>query len=518
VTSLAAALRAGALAHPATTLRFAGSGPDQEISLAEVLERGEAVAYGLAALGVDRGDAVAIQVPNRVEGAVAYAAAMLLGAVIVPVIHIYGPAEVGFILRQSGARVLIVPNRWHKIDFVRRVRDLGETPVETVVVIGDDVPSNAVAWSDLEEGGHPPFEVTEGEADDVALLIYTSGTTGEPKGVRHTNRTLLAEVGWLADSLPESSGATVLGAFPAGHIAGVLSLLRSFLRGTSSVMLDTWDAARAAVLVERYRVTSASGTPYFLTSLVEAADAGGHDISSLDVFLVGAANVPRSVVEMADARGIAAFRSYGSTEHPTISSGSPTDPVEARAGTDGRLTPGTEVRIVDEAGDDLPDGRPGEILSRGPELFVGYSDPSLDDEAFAPGGWFRTGDIGVMSEGYLTIVDRKKDIIIRGGENISSKEVEDLLVQHPAVADAAAVAAPDPRLGEKVCAFVVLRPGCELDLEGIRRHFEAAGVAIQKTPERLEVVSELPRGHGGKVLKVELRRQLSEGATPGGAR
>jgi acyl-CoA synthetase (AMP-forming)/AMP-acid ligase II len=274
------------------------------------------------------------------------------------------------------------------------------------------------------------------------------------------------------------------------------------------VLLDAWDPSLAARLIEEHRIESTAGTPYFVTSLFAAADAEGRDLSSLTKFMVGAANVPRAVIDLAEERGVAAYRAYGSTEHPTVTSGSPEDPIDARATTDGQVTPGNEVRIVDDDGRDVAPGARGEVVTRGPEHILGYTDPAVDVDAFLPGGWFRTGDIGVLDDGFLTIVDRKKDIIIRGGENIASKEVEDLLVEHWGIADAAAVAVPDARLGETVGVFVVLVPGASLDLDDVRRYFRAAGVAVQKTPERLEVVDELPRGPGGKVLKVELRERL----------
>jgi acyl-CoA synthetase (AMP-forming)/AMP-acid ligase II len=504
-------LRAGVHEHPGTELHFVGLDHAEAVTLTDVLARGEVVAASLHRRGVRPGDVVAVQVPNWVEGAVVYAAAMLLGAVIVPIVHIYGPAEVGFILRQSRARVLVVPGRWRRIDYHARVAELGDVPdLETVVVIGDDVAPDAVAWAELERGPAGPLPAPTWTSDEVAFQIYTSGTTGEPKGVQHSHDTILAEVRSLAAMAAEREGA-MLGCFPAGHIAGVLSFLRTFVLGTTSVLMDAWDASRAAFLVEEHRVGSTAGTPYFVTSLLDAADAEGRDLSSLTKFMVGAANVPRAVVELADERGIAAYRAYGSTEHPTVTSGAPEDPIEARATTDGRATPGNEVRVVDDDGNDVAAGDRGEVVTRGPELFLGYSDPTFDVGAFLPGGWFRTGDIGVLEHGFLTIVDRKKDIIIRGGENIASKEVEDLLLEHPAVADAAAVAAPDARLGEVVGAFVVLQPGARLDLAEVRRWFGAAGVAVQKAPERLEVVSELPRGPGGKVLKVELRERLRAG-------
>jgi acyl-CoA synthetase (AMP-forming)/AMP-acid ligase II len=205
-----------------------------------------------------------------------------------------------------------------------------------------------------------------------------------------------------------------------------------------------------------------------------------------------------------------AFRAYGSSEHPSISGGSSEDALDKRAHTDGRLLDGVEVRIVDDALLDLPAGRPGEILSRGPELFAGYRDSALDADALLPGRWFRTGDVGVLDpDGYLTITDRRKDLIIRGGENLSSKLIEDILSEHQAVAEASVVAAPDPRYGERVCAFVVLRPGTALSLNDIRAHFSTAGTARHLAPERLEIVDDLPRTATGKVRKDELRERLN---------
>jgi non-ribosomal peptide synthetase component E (peptide arylation enzyme) len=208
-------------------------------------------------------------------------------------------------------------------------------------------------------------------------------------------------------------------------------------------------------------------------------------------------------MDRARRAGIVSWRTYGSTEHPVLSSGTPDDPEAKRHGTDGRVTDGNEVRLVDDAGTDVPEG---EIVARGPRQFAGYRDPALDADAFLPGGWFRTGDIGRLdSDGHLIITDRKKDIIIRGGENIASREIEDLLTLHPAITEAAVCAEPDPLLGERVCAFVLARQGAHIDLDTVRDHFSGLGIARHKTPERVEVVADLPRTATGKVKKAELR-------------
>src|SRR5690606_31667227 len=245
-----------------------------------------------------------------------------------------------------------------------------------------------------------------------------------------------------------------------------------------------------------------------LSSLLDAAEADKRDISSLVDYLAGATMIPPALIARCSEIGLNTYRCYGMSEHPTISRGSPSDPLEKRINTDGRLCPGVEVRIVDDEGLDVPPGEEGEILSRGPDRFVGYHDISMQVGVLLPDGWLRTGDVGRLSaDGFLSITDRKKDLVIRGGENISSREVEDHLAMMPGVREAAVVGAPDERLGERVCAFVVLA-GPEITLEEVGLHFQNAGLARQKTPERLVFVDELPRNPAGKVLKPELRARL----------
>jgi acyl-CoA synthetase (AMP-forming)/AMP-acid ligase II len=340
------------------------------------------------------------------------------------------------------------------------------------------------------------------------LLIYTSGTTADPKGVCHSSRTLLAELQTFVHmSRHRGIDEITLSPWPPGHIAGACQLLRFLVDGANMVAMDQWDAAEAALLVQQYRVTTSSGTPFHLSGLLDAAERDGRDLSSLRFYTVGAAPVPPTLIARCATRGLATFRSYGSTEHPTVSAGDPNDPLEKRLTTEGHLMPGVEIRFVDDDGSDVRPGEDGEIATRGPELFLGYFDTSINDAAFLPGGWYRTGDIGRLDEdGYLLVTDRKKDIIIRGGENISSREVEDILLSHPAIAEAAVVAAPDARLGEVVLAYVVLSPGASMSLTMVKEHFAGAGIAKQKTPERLVVLEVMPRNATGKILKHVLRR------------
>ncbi len=508
-TSIAEHMRAGAERFPHATMHFVGGPEPTSIELGDMYQRSLDLAGGLAGLGIGPGDVVAIWVPNWLEGALTYQAAMMLGATVVPIIHIYGAHEVGFILRQSAARVLVMPDRWRTIDFRERFDAVTDVPhLEHVVLIGERGPSGAIPWKQLA-ASRAPATLPTTHPDDRCLLIYTSGTTADPKGVQHTANTLIAEIRTTAAATGTGQKDVSLAAFPAGHIAGVLALLRLFVIGTSTVLMDVWDPALAARLVPEHRITSTAGAPFHLSSMMDEAERNGNDLSTITNYMVGATSVPPSLVERAQRAGISVYRGYGSSEHPVITTGAPTDPLAKRAGTDGRLVPGSEVRLLDDDDRDLGVGEDGEIVSRGPDLFIGYTDPQLDAESFLPGGWFRTGDIGRFdAEGYLTITDRKKDVIIRGGENIASKEVEDLLALHPAVAEAAVVGKPDERYGERVAAFVLLRPGQTLDLDEVRRHFATIGVAKQKTPEHIITVDELPRTASGKVRKVDLRQQL----------
>jgi cyclohexanecarboxylate-CoA ligase len=503
---------AAAGAHPDVPVIFHGAGRSAAVSVADLVDRAARCAAAFRGLGVQPGDTVAVQVPCRIDGVIAQVAAVLAGAVLVPVVASYGPHELGFILRESRARLLVTPDRWGRRDYLADLHRVGDCPdLSSVAVIADSVPQKYIDFRRLVSGSEPRPTPTAPAPDDVCLLVYTSGTTGQPKGVQHTHTTVLAELhtrltGNAADSV-------ILAAFPSGHVAGTLGLLRMLIQGVPHVVMDTWDAATAARLIHQHGVTATGGTPFFLTTLLDLADEV--DLSCLREYGVGGASVPPSVIERAHQHGIMAFRAYGSSEHPTISGGSSEDALDKRAHTDGRIIDGVEIRIVDDALQDLPAGTPGEILSRGPELFVGYRDSALDADAFLPGRWFRTGDIGVLDpDGYLTITDRRKDLIIRGGENLSSKLIEDILAEHEAVAEAAVVAAPDPRYGERVCAFVVLRPAAALTLADIRTHFSAAGTARHLTPERLEIVDDLPRTATGKVRKDELRRRLLHTVAP----
>jgi acyl-CoA synthetase (AMP-forming)/AMP-acid ligase II len=468
-------------------------------TLAEVVAAGRRMGTRLTGAGVAPGDVVACMVPNWREWLVVAVAAAQAGAVMLPIVTIYGPTELGFILKQSGARWLFTPGHFRGQDFAATVAACGPLPaLERHVTIGED-------FARLEAEG-PIAAPARRTADELALLVYTSGTTAAPKGVRHSAAGMLAELASMRESRGGDRDETVLSPWPPGHVAGALAMYRFLCDGTPLVLMDQWSPDVAAELIDRHRVTTSSGTPFHLSGLMESADAHGRDLTSLRQYLVGAAPVPSALIARCQAQGLAVYHCYGSSEHPTVTSGVIDDPLDKQLHTEGRPIAGVELRFVGEDGRDVAPGADGEICTRGPELFGGYLDEALNADAFLPGGWYRTGDIGRLDgEGYLLITDRKKDIIIRGGENISSKEVEALLLAHPAIADAAAVAAPDDRMGEVVRACVVLKRGAVLTLDDLRAHFFAAGIARQKTPERLSILTELPRNASGKILKHELR-------------
>ena len=525
-------MRAGAATHPGARITFVGAAGEQSFALAELHAAGRRAAGGLALLGLRPGDVVAMQLPNWPEAIVAYVAAAELGVTIAPIVHVYGVAEVSFILESSRARAFVVAATWRGSDLLASVR-AGRRPasLEHVIVVRGAASAGDVAWDSVLES--PPLESAHATAaDDRALLLYTSGTTGRPKGVIHTHASIAAEIAQMVrhndaddDSEVDSEVEGVvegdarreatLVSFPIGHMAGVLGAARSFYRDGHTIFMEAWDATAAAQLIDQHHVTRTAGTPLHLLSLFEAADRDLRSLASLRSFLLGATTVSPSVIAAADARGVRAFRCYGSTEQPTVSCGRPTDDVDDRARTDGQVLPGVEVRIVDADGAEVAPGVAGEIQTRGVDLMAGYADPSDDVAALTADGWYRSGDIGTLDgRGFLTITDRLKDVIIRGGENIASKEVEDALLTHPGVRDVAVVGVPDERFGERVCAIVV-GSADSLSVEALRAHVIAAGLARQKAPESLVVVDELRRTASGKIQKHLLREALADGSLIG---
>lgn len=502
------ALELGAAEHGDIPVVFVAEGVETASTPADIFRRSQDVAAGLQRLGVGPGDAVAVQLTNRLECAVAYEAVLMCGATLVPMIHIYGPNEVGFILAESRAKALIMLAGFRSISFLDRICEFSKIPtLQHVVVVGADPCDGYLAWPQLAGA---EYRRVSPSADDVAVLIYTSGTTSAPKGVQHSHNSILSEQQTLPDLVVGGDDVVQLVTFPPGHVAGVGSLLRPLISGSRTVFTDGWDPTAAVDLIHRHRVTATAGTPFHLEGLLDLGDTG-QKLATLREFLVGAATVTEEQGRRADAAGINTYRCYGATEQPTITAARSYDAAPARMGTDGKPMRGAAVRIIDPDGGELPVGVDGEVVTQGPDQFIGYQDPALDQEAFTADGWFRTGDLGHLdTDGRLAITDRIKDVIIRAGETISSGQVEGVLNAHPAVAEGVAVAAPHPRYGDVVAAVVVLKPGAALDLDGLRDYFGASGLARQKTPERLAILEALPRTSMGKVRKAELRKKHFE--------
>lgn len=473
---------------------------DTRVDVARLREEADRYAGALWARGVRPGHVVCWQLPNWSEAVAFCWGVWRCGAIASPITPALRGHEIGFILAQTGARHIAVPCEFRGTDYVRMVRDTGFDG--DVIVFRDD-------QVELEAAGAPPEPPVD--AGTVALVLWTSGTTSDPKGVVHTHQSLRIEADTIATAHAMTAGESLLLPMPITHVAGLTyGVLLPVTSGITTVLMDTWDPERALDLVARESIGVMISTPVFMRTMIDHPSFATSDRSSLRMFSLGGAGVaPAMVREGALAFDCWCKRTYGSTEYPTLTTGRAGDDPARDATTDGPLIGAAELRIVDSNTlADVPNGSPGELLARGPEMFVGYLDRTLDEAAFVDGGWFRTGDLAVYDGEYLTIVDRLKDIIIRGGENISAQEVEALLVTQDSIAEAACVAMPDPVMGEKVCAFVIASAGSVPTLEAVRSHLAERGLARFKLPERLEVRDALPRTASGKVQKSPLREEL----------
>ena len=517
--TLASVLDESLRANGELTLRVWSDTRPHRGTVREVHELARRVAAGLGRLGIGPGDVVAFQLPSWLEAAATFWGVVLSGATILPIVHFYGPREVGFILRQSGARAFVTADRFRGLDYLATLDTVraGASNLEHVVTIGS-VPAGAIGFEDLADCD-PRESLPKVDPDSPAVIAYTSGTTSDPKGVVHTHRSILAETRQLAAIQPRIDRPTLAGA-PVGHFIGMMTgLLLPLLRSMPIHLTDVWDPDAVLAAVLEGDLTAGSGSTFFLTSLLDHPDFSPAHLERIRNVGLGGAPVPAAVADRAEGLGISIIRSYGCSELPSITGSSYDDPAERRKYTDGATLPGVEMRLVDSEGREVPPGMPGEILARGPELFAGYTDPALTDEAFVDGDWLATGDIGIVDErGWLTITDRTKDIIIRGGENISAAEVEELLAKMPGVAEVAVVAGPDPRMGERACAFLRPAPGATApDLDTVQQHLADAGLTRQKWPEELHEVDDFPRTPSGKIKKFELRTRLRKQAAAASA-
>jgi acyl-CoA synthetase (AMP-forming)/AMP-acid ligase II len=469
----------------------------------EVDRAARAFAGGLQAEGVGPGDVVLFQLPNWAEAAITFWGTAQLGAVIVPVVHFYGPKEVGYVLDVVRPKAVVTAARFGATDFLANYSAMlaghPDTPWFVVADEGEALPERTRPFRELLEA-EPITAPVDTDPAGPAVVGFTSGTTRDPKGVIHSHRTLGFETRQLGAMSGVDGPPTLTGA-PVGHFIGMLNaLLIPLLKDQPIHLIDVWDPAEVLRVMRQEGIGMGGGAPYFFTSLLDHPDFTDEHLAAMPAAGMGGSSIPVAVTSRLSGLGIKVYRSYGSTEHPSITGCSVDDPEDKRLSTDGKVLPGVEMRLDDE----------GEISSRGPDLFLGYTDPELTARVFDDDGWYRTGDVGILDDdGYLTITDRISDIIIRGGENISAQEVEEQLLGLPDVAEVAVVSAPDERFGEHAAAFIrTVSGGPAPSMEQVRAHLAEVGLAKQKWPEEIHTVADLPRTASGKVQKFKLRQQL----------
>jgi acyl-CoA synthetase (AMP-forming)/AMP-acid ligase II len=500
--------------------RRADASPDQPmliaadgetVSFGQLRRRAERAAAGLHDMGVTTGTVVSWQLPSRIDTVVLSAALARLGAVQNPIIHLYREREVGFALRQTGASFFVIPGTWRDTDYAALAdRALAGAPTRpTILNLEAGLPEGDPASLPLPPPGTSPDDAP------IRWIYYTSGSTADPKGVQHTDQTLIAG-GWglarALDMKPDDVGSI---AFPFAHIAGPDYLVCMLAIGFPAVLLEAFVPAEALEVFRAHGATLVGGSTAFYVAYL-AEQRKNPDVPILPTLRLmaggGAAKPPEVHFEVRDeigGRGV--VHGYGMTEVPMISNGSPHDTDEQLANTDGKPVEGADVRIVRLDGAPARPDEEGEVRVKGPMVFHGYTDPALTKEAFDEDGYFRTGDLGKLrADGHITLTGRLKDVIVRKGENISAKEIEDLLYTHPKVVEVAVVGLPDPERGERVCAVVQLADDAgALELADVVAFCREAGLMTQKIPEQLEVRTDWPRAGTGKIVKKSLREEYA---------
>jgi cyclohexanecarboxylate-CoA ligase len=461
--------------------------------------------------GVRERDVVSWQLPTWIESMVVAAALDRMGAVQNPLLPPWRRREVAFVTAQAGARWYLHPGVWRGRDY-RELADqlVADQPGLHTVELGRGEPPDEGAPAPAVP---PPAVPPTAEGDRVRWLFYTSGTTGEPKGVRHGHAAVVGATLSMCRGMRIGPGDRSLVAFPFTHIGGINWLMASLLTGCSLLVIESFADAGTMDLASRSDVTLAGVTTAFHLAYLEEQRRRPDRrlLPRVRAYPGGAAPKPPSLHHdlVREVGGVGIVSGFGLTEFPMVTMGSVLDPTEKLAHTEGRPSPGVEVKIAGPDGAPCPPGVDGEIRARGPHRMYGYVDATLDEAAFDEEGWFRTGDLGhIDPDGYLVVTGRLKDVIVRKGENISAQEVEHLLHGHAAVADVAVIGLPDAERGERVCAIVVPAPGTRPALDELVAHLRGEELMPQKLPEQLVLVDELPRNGAGKVRKDVLRAEL----------
>ncbi|EFH4707864.1 medium-chain fatty-acid--CoA ligase [Escherichia coli] len=473
------------------------------------------LANWMLAKGIESGDRIAFQLPGWCEFTVIYLACLKIGAVSVPLLPSWREAELVWVLNKCQAKMFFAPTLFKQTRPVDLILPLQNQLPQLQQIVGVDKlapATSSLSLSQIIADNTPLTTAITTHGDELAAVLFTSGTEGLPKGVMLTHNNILASERAYCARLNLTWQDVFMMPAPLGHATGFLhGVTAPFLIGARSVLLDIFTPDACLALLEQQRCTCMLGATPFVYDLLNLLEKQPADLSALRFFLCGGTTIPKKVARECQQRGIKLLSVYGSTESSPHAVVNLDDPLSRFMHTDGYAAAGVEIKVVDDACKTLPPGCEGEEASRGPNVFMGYFDePELPARALDEEGWYYSGDLCRMDEaGYIKITGRKKDIIVRGGENISSREVEDILLQHPKIHDACVVAMPDERLGERSCAYVVLKaPHHSLSLEEVVAFFSRKRVAKYKYPEHIVVIEKLPRTASGKIQKFLLRKDI----------
>ncbi|HBP4204753.1 TPA: medium-chain fatty-acid--CoA ligase [Escherichia coli] len=473
------------------------------------------LANWMLAKGIESGDRIAFQLPGWCEFTVIYLACLKIGAVSVPLLPSWREAELVWVLNKCQAKMFFAPTLFKQTRPVDLILPLQNQLPQLQQIVGVDKlapATSSLSLSQIIADNTPLTTAITTHGDELAAVLFTSGTEGLPKGVMLTHNNILASERAYCARLNLTWQDVFMMPAPLGHATGFLhGVTAPFLIGARSVLLDIFTPDACLALLEQQRCTCMLGATPFVHDLLNLLEKQPADLSALRFFLCGGTTIPKKVARECQQRGIKLLSVYGSTESSPHAVVNLDDPLSRFMHTDGYAAAGVEIKVVDDARKTLPPGCEGEEASRGPNVFMGYFDePELTARALDEEGWYYSGDLCRMDEaGYIKITGRKKDIIVRGGENISSREVEDILLQHPKIHDACVVAMPDERLGERSCAYVVLKaPHHSLSLEEVVAFFSRKRVAKYKYPEHIVVIEKLPRTASGKIQKFLLRKDI----------
>ncbi|MGD8189429.1 AMP-binding protein [Brevibacillus ginsengisoli] len=480
------------------------------------------VALGLLEIGLRKGDVISFQLPNWNEFVILHFAVTRIGAISNPLVPIYRDKEIGFMVKMTESKMIVVPEEFRGFHYPEMIeRLLPQWPsMKHVYVLGNHVPAGMKSFSELIE---EPWEERKDPAEldqfafdpnEVTEIIFTSGTTGEPKGVMHTHNTVtMASMNWI-DHLKLTPHDVIFMASTFAHQTGFLYGVRlPIMYAGSAVYQDIWNPKEFVEWIEKEKITLTVGATPFLQDTLQVEGIEEFDLSSLRYFIAVGAPIPRTLVKQATQKlpcGI--LTGWGQTENGMVTATLANDLEEKVTNTDGAPLPGMKIKVVDPAGNTNPPNVEGSLLCKGPTLFVGYLKRLEHTKLEFDDGWFITGDRAMMDEdGYIRITGRNKDIIIRGGENIPVAYVENVLYEHPDIFNVQIIAMPDPRLQEKACACISMKPGkVPLTMDAMTEYMESKGVAKQYWPEHIEIIDDFPKTPSGKIQKYRLREMIIE--------